>query len=84
MEKHLYRSASNRWIAGVCGGIAEFTGVPALLIRLLWIGLSVIALPVSLLIGILLYIAAIFLLPSSPVRAVQDPNVIDAEFEIKE
>ena len=85
MEKHLYRSTANRWIIGVCGGIAEYTGIPALLIRLLWIGLSVIALPLSFVVGVLLYIAAFFLLPVPPARkTAHDPNVIDAEFEVKE
>lgn len=33
-EKKLTRSADDRWIAGVCGGLAEFTGLDATLIRL--------------------------------------------------
>ena len=33
--KRLYRSRSNRWIAGVCGGIAEYFGIDPILIRIL-------------------------------------------------
>ena len=34
--KRLYRSKTNRVIAGVCGGIGEYTGVDPVIIRLLW------------------------------------------------
>ena len=34
-SKRLYRSASNRWIAGVCGGIGEYLGVDPSIIRIL-------------------------------------------------
>jgi phage shock protein PspC (stress-responsive transcriptional regulator) len=34
-EKRLKRSDDDRWIGGVCGGLAEYTGVDAGLIRLL-------------------------------------------------
>ena len=32
--RRLVRSDDDRWIAGVCGGLAEYTGVDAGLIRL--------------------------------------------------
>ena len=35
MEKKLYRSRSNRMIAGVCGGLAEYTGVDPVIIRII-------------------------------------------------
>ena len=35
--KKLYRSVSDRKIAGVCGGLAEYFGVDPTLIRLLFI-----------------------------------------------
>lgn len=37
MEKKLYRSYSNRMIAGVCGGVAEYFDIDPTLIRLLWV-----------------------------------------------
>jgi phage shock protein C len=35
--KRLYRSAKERIIGGVCGGIAEYLGVDPAVIRILWI-----------------------------------------------
>jgi len=34
-QKRLYRSRSNRWIAGVCGGIGEYFNIDPIIIRLL-------------------------------------------------
>ena len=34
-DKRLQRSNDDRWIGGVCGGLADYTGVDANLIRLL-------------------------------------------------
>ena len=34
-EKRLQRSTEDRWIGGVCGGLADYTGVDAGLIRLI-------------------------------------------------
>ncbi|NNH71945.1 PspC domain-containing protein [Nocardia uniformis] len=35
--RRLYRSNSNKWIAGVCGGIAEYFGWSANVVRLLFV-----------------------------------------------
>jgi phage shock protein C len=32
--RRLVRSRNDRWLAGVCGGVAEYTGVDANLVRL--------------------------------------------------
>jgi len=40
MEKRLTRSLSNKWIAGVCGGIANYFGWDAELLRLIWVLLT--------------------------------------------
>jgi phage shock protein C len=40
MDKKLRRSRSNRIIAGVCGGLAEFFGLSSFWFRLLFIILS--------------------------------------------
>ena len=34
-EKRLQRSNDDRWVGGVCGGLADYTGVDAGLIRLI-------------------------------------------------
>jgi len=33
--KRLYRSRTNRWIAGVCGGIGEYFNIDPTIIRIL-------------------------------------------------
>lgn len=61
--RHLYRSRTNRSIAGVCGGLADFFNVDATLIRLLTLllvlfgGLSIWA-----------YIILWIVIPEEPVR----------------
>ena len=37
MKNHLYRSETNRTIAGVCGGLGEFLGIDPLIIRIFFI-----------------------------------------------
>ncbi len=37
MEKKLKRSISDRKIAGVCGGLAEYFGLDTSLVRIAWI-----------------------------------------------
>lgn len=35
-QKKLYRSATNRTICGVCGGIGEYLNIDPTLVRLIW------------------------------------------------
>ena len=59
----LTRSTSNRWIFGVCGGIAEKFGMNALAVRI-GVALLAIVIPgVSIFPVILLYILAGLMLP---------------------
>ncbi|MBI5036249.1 PspC domain-containing protein [Candidatus Micrarchaeota archaeon] len=41
MAKKLYLSATDKKIAGVCGGIAEYFGADPTLVRLIWIIITV-------------------------------------------
>jgi phage shock protein C len=41
MRLHLHRSASNRMIAGVCGGLAETFGLDPLLVRVVTLALLI-------------------------------------------
>ena len=66
--KKLYRSTSNRMVAGVCAGVAEYLNLDPTVIRVLW----VIACFGTL--GILAYIACAFIIPEKP-----DGNIVDAE-----
>jgi phage shock protein PspC (stress-responsive transcriptional regulator) len=58
--KRLYRSR-NRWLAGVCGGIADYMNLDPTIIRVLWI---VFALAYG--VGILAYIVAWLVIPQGP------------------
>lgn len=68
-EKHLYRSRSNRVFAGVCGGLAEFFGLDATLIRLAFV-LGVVFGFGSLLV---VYLVMLFIVPEEPLSAVPVP-----------
>lgn len=61
MSKKLYKSNTNKMIEGVCGGIAEFFGIDATLVRLGWVLFC--ALGGS---GILAYIIAAIIIPRAP------------------
>jgi len=42
MAKRLYRSANQKMLAGVCGGLAEYLDVDVSVIRLLTVGLGLV------------------------------------------
>ncbi|UCE74434.1 MAG: PspC domain-containing protein [Methanomassiliicoccales archaeon] len=54
--RKLYRSTRDKWIAGVCGGIAERYNHDPTLIRILWIVLTIFAFPAGIIAYILLWI----------------------------
>jgi phage shock protein C len=61
--KKLYRSRSDRKIAGVCGGIAKYLEVDPTLVRLLWILFILVAGA-----GILGYLIAWIIVPIEEVK----------------
>lgn len=56
--RRLTKSRSDRMIDGVCGGVAAYAGVDATLVRLAWVLLTLLGGS-----GIILYIAAMILIP---------------------
>ena len=58
--KRLYRSAKNRILGGVCGGIGEYLNVDPVLIRILWI-LSIVSG-----VSVLFYLIAWIIIPRNP------------------
>ncbi|MBC1370502.1 PspC domain-containing protein [Listeria welshimeri] len=56
--KKLYKSSSQKMIAGVCGGIAEYFGIEVTIVRLVWVAASLFLGS-----GILLYIIAAIIIP---------------------
>ena len=59
--RRLTRSATDRKIAGVCGGIAEYFGVDATPIRLLWAILSILC--GAIIGGVIAYLLAWLIMP---------------------
>lgn len=60
-NKKLYRSKSDRFISGVCGGIAGYFNIDSNLVRVIFVILSFTGG-----VGIILYIAALIILPENP------------------
>ena len=62
-----YRSQENKWIAGVCGGLAEKWGIKPLWIRLAFIALTIFAvLPGG---GVIIYAVLWLVLPVGATEA---------------
>lgn len=61
-DRRLVRSRDDRWVAGVCGGTAAYLGVDANLVRLALVAAVVLGFGT----GILLYVAAWFVMPEHP------------------
>jgi len=60
-NQKLYRSQTNKVFAGVCGGLAEYFDVDPVVIRILFVLMILFGGT-----GIVLYIAAIFIVPKKP------------------
>ena len=60
-HKRLYRSRHDRMISGVCGGFADYLNMEPLLIRLAWVLLTLFGG-----VGLILYIAAVIIMPENP------------------
>ncbi len=63
MEKKLYKSETNKMLAGVCGGIAEYFNIDPTLVRLGWVVFC--ALGGS---GLLAYSIMAIIMPSRPIE----------------
>lgn len=60
-NQKLYRSRTNKVFAGVCGGVAEYFDVDPIVIRILFILMVLFGGT-----GVVLYLAAIFIVPKKP------------------
>lgn len=81
MAKKIYRSGTDKMIAGVCGGLADYFDIDPVLIRLLWV-LAFFAGGM----GLLFYIAAWIIIPEkkNPQVHFTDVNVEGEEPETVE
>ena len=67
MQKRLYRSATDKKLAGVCGGVAKYFNMDPTVIRLIWALLTLCAGA-----SIWIYIICALVIP-------EEPPYIDAE-----
>ena len=68
----LRRSGTDRMAGGVCGGLAEYSGIDPLLWRVGFIGLTLAGGA-----GIIVYLLLWVLMPSSPLPAGEEPSPIE-------
>ena len=73
MQKKLYRSETDKKIAGVCGGIAAYFGIDSTIVRLIWV-LAVVFAGV----GLLAYIIAALVMPVEPAGGQPQEQTPDA------
>ena len=66
MEKKLYRNTTNKTIAGVCAGLAEYLNIDPTIVRVIW---ALVALSGA---GLLAYLVCALIIPEKP------SNIIDA------
>ena len=59
MKKRLYKSAVNKKLCGVCGGIAEYFDIDPTIVRLAWVVFTLLGGS-----GIIAYIIAAIVMPS--------------------
>lgn len=73
-EKKLVRS-TNKVLAGVCGGIAEYFDVDPTLVRAIYAILAVFTTGFP---GLLLYLILMLIMPAAPAKNVEDVEFQDA------
>ena len=61
MEKKLYRSRSDKKIAGVCGGLANYINIDVTVIRVIWAIIGVCGGA-----GLLAYLVCALVIPEEP------------------
>ena len=59
--KKLYRSRTDRQLAGVCGGLASYFGIDVTIVRILFVVLALAGGP-----GLILYIILALIVPEEP------------------
>jgi phage shock protein C len=60
MNKKLFRSKTKKMIAGVCGGLAEYFDIDISVVRLIFVGISLITAVVPM---VIFYIIAWIIIP---------------------
>ena len=60
-QRRLYRNRTNRVFAGVCSGLSEYLNVDTIVVRIIWVLLTLLGGA-----GIIAYILAYFIIPAKP------------------
>ena len=71
--RRLTRSVTDRRIAGVCGGLADYFIVDSTVVRLVWAVLTVV--PGAIVLGVLAYLVAWFIMPIHRLQQVTATSV---------
>jgi phage shock protein PspC (stress-responsive transcriptional regulator) len=61
MDKRLHRSRTEKMVAGVCGGLAQYFNIDPTIVRLLWVVITIMGGA-----GILLYVVLWIIVPLEP------------------
>ncbi len=69
--KRLYRSRDERMVAGVCGGLAEYTNLDPTIVRLLFVGVSILGAAPGI---VLAYLAMMIVVPEEPILEVSSES----------
>jgi phage shock protein C len=70
LNKKLYRSTTDKMLAGVCGGVAEYVSIDSTVLRLLW---ALVVVFTGFVPGILVYIVAAIVMPIAPTATPTPP-----------
>lgn len=70
MEKKLYRSREHRVISGVMGGLGEYFAVDPVILRLVYLLVTVVTGVVP---GVIAYLIAIFIVPEASIITPSKP-----------
>ncbi len=68
LNKKLYRSAIDKMIAGVCGGVAEYVSMDSTVLRLIW---ALVVAFTGFIPGVIVYVIAALIMPIKPVPAAE-------------
>ena len=68
MQKKLYRSNTDKLLAGVCGGLAEYLAMDSTVVRLLFVLAALTS------VGIIAYIVAALVIPMAPMDYYYGPQ----------
>lgn len=76
-NRRLYRSRSDRMVAGIAGGLGEYLNIDSTIVRLLFVFFALAGGP-----GLLVYIVMLLVVPEEPLGAAN--SVVEVEVQEEE